>query len=260
MEQHDEFDLLSAFLDGELEPADRTRLDAHLTTCGDCRGALAGLRATLADLETLPEPVPTPQDSWALRAAIRRARSPVRRWQRYAYAAGAVAAAAITFVAITLPGGNPSRDLSGAPGLERSLAHVPVITSTQNLTALEAQRRLLELAGVQSSIVASPQPAFTDGAAALSAGSGTTDSAGSGPPGTREQSNAYAADSVQGQIDRCVSVVRDSTQVFLDPLKFEVATFEDEPAFLLYFRVSDHYELWVTRSADCELLYFAQTS
>lgn len=264
---HDEFALLSAYLDGELDHADRTRLDTHLTTCADCRATLAGLRATMADLQALPEPAPTPQDSWALRAAIRRARSPMRRWQRYAYAAGAVAAAAIAVFAITQPGNAPSRDLAGALPEAADLSAVPLFSSTENLTALEAQSRLLELAGVEGRFVAPPgaalAPTPTTSAAPPVA---SKDSAG-GETATLQsgQYNAFTtyagpdADQVLSQIDTCVEVVRDSTQILLEPLKFEVATFEGKPAFLLYFHATDHYELWVMRRPDCDLLYFGQT-
>ncbi len=259
MDPHDEFDLLSAYLDGELDAADRARLDAHMTTCADCRATLAGLRATLAELKTLPEPDPRPQDSWALRAAIRRARSsPMRRWQRFGYAAGAVAAAAIAFAAITLPddGGKPqdlalSREAAGTAG-------VPLFSSSDNLTALEAQQRLLDAAGLQS------------GTAAAALGGGQQEKAKDSArvPGAvaTEQVRAFAAysgpesDPLRAQIDRCVAVVRSSTQVYLDPLKFEVATFEDKPAFLLYFRTTERYELWVTGRSDCAILYFGQTA
>jgi hypothetical protein len=259
MEQHDEFDLLSAYLDGEIDAADRGRIDAHLTTCAECRATLAGLRATLADLDALPEPAPTPQDSWGLRAAIRRARSPMRRWQRYGYAAGAVAAAAIAIVAITMPNRNPARDLASSPqaaGLA-DLSAVPLITSSENLTALDAQRKLLEVAGVESRVVISPTP----GAAAPAPVQ--KDSAGPGAEVTGQQLHAgnYAVDteSVRAQIDECVGVVRASTQIFLEPLRFDVASFEGTPAFFLFFHASDHYELWVMQREDCGLLYFGQT-
>ena len=67
MNAHDELDNLSAYLDGELNQAERARLDAHLPGCAECRTTLDALRATVAGLATLPEPAPSGQDSWALR-------------------------------------------------------------------------------------------------------------------------------------------------------------------------------------------------
>ena len=50
---------LSAYLDGELAPADRTRVDAHLGSCGRCRARLGELRATAALVAALPAPHPS---------------------------------------------------------------------------------------------------------------------------------------------------------------------------------------------------------
>lgn len=49
--------LLSAYLDGELDPARRRQVEAHLTTCATCSQELANLRAgdqALAGLQTTP--------------------------------------------------------------------------------------------------------------------------------------------------------------------------------------------------------------
>ena len=45
---------LSAYLDGELAPAQRTRVDAHLDGCDPCRARLAELRATASLISGLP--------------------------------------------------------------------------------------------------------------------------------------------------------------------------------------------------------------
>jgi len=41
-------ELLVDYADGELSPADASRVEAHLATCGDCRGELDRLRRSLA--------------------------------------------------------------------------------------------------------------------------------------------------------------------------------------------------------------------
>jgi anti-sigma factor RsiW len=50
---------LSAFLDGELPPADRARVDAHLEGCERCRARLGELRATASLIASLPSPRPS---------------------------------------------------------------------------------------------------------------------------------------------------------------------------------------------------------
>lgn len=49
---------LSAYLDGELAPADRTRVEAHLGSCDRCRARLGELRSTASLMAALPSPRP----------------------------------------------------------------------------------------------------------------------------------------------------------------------------------------------------------
>jgi predicted anti-sigma-YlaC factor YlaD len=265
MNPHDELDLLSPYLDGELDASDRARLDAHMTSCAECRATLIGLQATVADLRTLPEPIPTPQDSWALRAAIRRARSPMRTWQRVSWAAGAVAAAAIVFAAVTLPGSKPAQDLTAGALQGERAAGVAIYQSGQNLTAADVQALLLVEAGIVPGAPPTPMPTF----GTLDSGAGSNESAtkeGSAhavttPQVTRQLSllaGASENDPTRAAIERCVSVVRGSTQEFLEPIRYEIATFESKPSYLLFFRTSGRYELWVVSRSDCDVLYFGQ--
>ena len=50
---------LSAYLDGALLPAERASVDAHLTSCDDCRARLGELRATARLIASLPSPAPS---------------------------------------------------------------------------------------------------------------------------------------------------------------------------------------------------------
>jgi hypothetical protein len=51
-------DLLVGFLYGEIDAADRRTFQAHLTSCGDCREELAGLRATRGQIASWTPPEP----------------------------------------------------------------------------------------------------------------------------------------------------------------------------------------------------------
>lgn len=53
-------DLLSAFLDDELDEADALRVARHLDTCPDCVDDLDGLRAMRSALRDLPDVPPPP--------------------------------------------------------------------------------------------------------------------------------------------------------------------------------------------------------
>ena len=255
MSPHDELDLLSSYLDGELDAPERAHLDAHMTSCDECRTTLTALQATIADLKLLPEPVPSPQDSWTLRAAIRRARSPMRKWQRLGWAAGAVAAAAIAVFAFTLPGDNAPQDL--ALSTAEGASAVPVFQSGDNLQAVDAQARLLEVAGISAG--RTDNAAAPDAAPLAGGSSAETTSSKVVTPQREMAFDSYSATSEdRAAIERCVDVARSSTQEFLEPLRYEIATFESKPAYLLYFRTGDRYELWVMARPSCDVLYFSQ--
>jgi anti-sigma factor RsiW len=50
---------LSAYLDGELAPADRARVEAHLDGCDRCRARLSELRATASLISAMPSARPS---------------------------------------------------------------------------------------------------------------------------------------------------------------------------------------------------------
>lgn len=57
-------DSLSAYIDGELDERERQRLEAHLSGCDACRGAVADLRQIVARAAAL-EATPPARDLWA---------------------------------------------------------------------------------------------------------------------------------------------------------------------------------------------------
>src|SRR5687767_8109344 len=69
MRHRDEFtDQLSAYLDHELSPAERGRVEAHLSGCAECHAVLADLRAIVA-AAPLYEGAPPSSDLWPALAA-----------------------------------------------------------------------------------------------------------------------------------------------------------------------------------------------
>lgn len=255
MTPHDELDLLSAFIDGELDAQERARVESHLPTCAECRATLDALRATIADLTALAEPAPTEQDSWALRSALARARKPVRRWQRAAVAAGSVAAAAVAVLAFAISGGGGSSDSTQALNREAfgaGTATVPILTSSENFSLAAAHNHLLEVSGKLPPGRTAPFAARSDATAK------------SGAPEAAAQFGALDAsapsEAIRRQIDRCVNVVKRSTQELLTPFRYEIVTFESKPAFFLIFSTPERFELWVVTRDRCEVLYFAQTA
>jgi len=49
-------ELVTAYLEGYLAPAERTRFEEHLATCSGCRTYLQQMRMTLRALDRVPEP------------------------------------------------------------------------------------------------------------------------------------------------------------------------------------------------------------
>jgi len=65
---------MSDYLDGELTPGSRTRMEHHLGECRECRRLLAGLRRILHGLHSLPPPaggVDAVQIAVSVRARLR---------------------------------------------------------------------------------------------------------------------------------------------------------------------------------------------
>jgi len=100
-------DMLSPYLDGELQPRAAARLEAHLSGCARCRAELADLRRAVTALRTPPAAVPAEGllTEFKLRLQQEASRPPVRvpvpLFSRLLLPAGAVAAVLLAAVAIS---------------------------------------------------------------------------------------------------------------------------------------------------------------
>lgn len=104
---------LSAYVDGQLEPPARDRLEAHIETCTPCREALAELRSLRLALQELP-PVTAPR-SFALREAdvqVQAKPAPLLAGQP-ALLGGLASVALVAFVALV------GVDVLGQPSAQR---------------------------------------------------------------------------------------------------------------------------------------------
>lgn len=70
-------DLLSPYLDGELDPSARAEVEAHLAACPECAGLADRMRVALAAFASFPEVEPSPALRRRLMAIPDRSR---RRW------------------------------------------------------------------------------------------------------------------------------------------------------------------------------------
>jgi len=98
-------DRLSEYADGELAAAERTALEAHLSTCADCRATLEELRQVVARAQALEDREPA-SDLWpGVAQRIRRGRiadRPVRPdRRRFSFTVPQLAAASIALALIS---------------------------------------------------------------------------------------------------------------------------------------------------------------
>jgi anti-sigma factor RsiW len=103
---------LLPYLRGELAPAERAAVDAHVQGCAECRGALADFAAIASRLAHAPEPAP-PVHWGAFRAELREALarrtarpSRARRWSLGSLPAALAAGLAVIVLYLAMPGQN----------------------------------------------------------------------------------------------------------------------------------------------------------
>lgn len=167
MSQHLADELLSARLDGALEPAELEAFTAHLSGCADCGRRLELMRATTRAVADLPGEEPGVLDLSFLPAApvapANLVTVPASRWRPPPWAAPLLAAAAVLVVALGV----------GTVALRR-----PAATSAGS-TALQQQGRLIDGSAIP-----------TDGSSAASGAFGANPGAGGqapAVPGTADQ-------------------------------------------------------------------------
>jgi hypothetical protein len=102
MMEHLEPESLSAYLDGELEPRERSRVEEHLHACTECSAVRNKLASVTGQLAALPPVRVTVDEHRTLRQAVLDARPAGSRagglgWMQWALAGGLVIAAVAVF-------------------------------------------------------------------------------------------------------------------------------------------------------------------
>ena len=101
MATHQEWnDRLSEYVDGELEPAERAALEAHLASCAECRTDLAGLRAVVSRAQSLVDRPPS-GNLWpgvAARLTAPRQRASTLATRRFAFTLPQLVAASLALI------------------------------------------------------------------------------------------------------------------------------------------------------------------
>jgi hypothetical protein len=246
---HPDHELLSAFVDDDVDASARARINEHLAGCGECAATLRALRATVSDLASLRDPPVSELDSAAVRSAVRKARQRTLRTSRWALAASGAAAVVVAIVAFSLRGG-PAR--SGSASSATSLGRSGISATALTVEGTDYDRTTASALLQGGGTAAEPKAA---------AGSALTEQGIQKGPSADEFAPAFALDSAASrQAQACDTQVRSSTR---SPIALErsiYARFDGVRAFFFVYSTQNHRELWVLRERDCYTLYFAQTS
>jgi hypothetical protein len=264
MNDHLDATTISAYLDEELQAAERLRVEEHLAGCARCSSQRRSLQATAAAVGQLPREEMTADEHRALRQAILGAPSPsagrwsllpLQRWWALAGGLGLVLIAVVGFVALRPPS-HQALDQAAAP---ESAPQLLDFTSGDEVEAAVAS--LPEVSGRTSGGSAgrdggdgsrvsggggdaggaaergAPPPAApltAQGSSSADEGAGTGGAAGG---------EAYA----EGRLDAagstfsptngavCLDKVREAGPARLEPLAAKEARFRGRPAWLLVF-------------------------
>ena len=179
-QRHVDVDLLSAYLDEQVTPAERVRVDGHLAACAACRNELESLHRTTALLQALPRvPVPRAFTLSEARVGVHRpqAQPGWMGWARGLAAVTAVALVAVLAVSVlNRPGWQPAATVArGAPTSAPQPAAQPA-TLVESTPAAELalapappEAAVMAEAGAEKAVAAAAAVAPTVAAAAAPA-------------------------------------------------------------------------------------------
>ena len=203
--------LLTDYLEGDLDHAQRHEIDAHLASCVRCAALVRDLERIRADASELPELVPS-NDLW--RGIAHRIDTPVvpfatnrtpnvtvapRGWDRFRRAAIAAALVAVT-AGVTYTWTVARNGQGSGP---TTIAQVPAsVDSTRRMTGSDSARAGREIPTTVASVPATDVP--------------TTTGASSGTPNAQRVRSEPAATTYSREIDRLRTIfVQNRTK--LDP-------------------------------------------
>jgi anti-sigma factor RsiW len=252
-------DLLADYVDGTLDERRRADVDAHLQGCARCREEvrLAGAaKASLAELEDVA--VPFGVTGPVVIEAGKRFEQRGRAWDRFRWAAGLAAAAALVLVVALNLGRGDQQDAAkpaaagatGATGAaagagSAALTAVPFqgVERQPNMTYDEAGIRAIAIRARDALVAAEKSERQTELVAP----------------------DASARFGFAGGARRCIQrsgLPTDDPRDIL--IRLIQAKFEETPAYIAVFGESsgagqpaDHVVVWVVSSGDCRILHTA---
>lgn len=255
-------ELLAAYVDGTLDPSERTEIDAHVDSCDVCSEEVALARRAREAVEALTElPVPAGVE-WRLRK-ITATRSFWTTRRAWVATGAAAAAAAIVGVFLVIAGPQEGRDEAGSGGPPATDVGAPAAPSSgaEEATILAgfAYPTYAETDANYnpSSLGVRARDLRAEARSALAAGF---------PESGRRFYRSADLETLPEPAKTALSCVTEAAQPeeTTVPFHIEAASFEDEPAYLAAFLQAgsadqsyEHIVLYVVAREECGLLHFS---
>ena len=258
-------DLLADYVDGTLDEPRRADVDAHLHGCARCREEvrLAGAaEASLVELEDVP--VPFGVTGPVVVEAGKRFEQRGKAWDRFRWAAGLAAAAALVLVvALNLGRGDqqnaaqPASASAGAGAAGGAAEAGAAADSNVPFLGVERQPNVsYDDAGIQALAVDASRAVAS---AEKAEGQPLAGAAVSPPPTPKSAEERFASAPRPRQCIEQSGLPTDSPRDVL--VRLVEAKFEDQPAYIAVFAESpgagqpaDHVIVWAVSSQDCRIL------
>ncbi|MDQ4148757.1 MAG: zf-HC2 domain-containing protein [Actinomycetota bacterium] len=269
MRDHVTVEDLSAYLDSELDPKERTEVQRHLSGCSSCAAEMQRLELASEALGALPQLELTADEHRTLRQAVlssRADRPSAAGWRRLVLAGGfALASLAVIGVITVRPWERPPAEQAteaAAPpdGVLELSSPAEVRRAVANLPEVAAIRDFAGATGGGEARTLQSQAREDSGGAGAAARSGDGAEGGDGQDGDGAPERAAPAAAPPERVeDECLTKVAREEGPGLTPLAARPARFEGEPASLLVFRLappddpaaSSRIRVWLIRPQDC---------
>lgn len=276
---HETNEALSAYLDDEVDEAQRARIEVHLQMCTECSATRARLQGAAGATAALPEVTPTADESRAIRLAVIERAAKSRRFAPRAWAligGVAVVAAGVAGYGLLNRGGPENVTQAGTaegPALA-FLSEREVKITVESLKEVKqgAGRYTVDDVGAkQSKALASFDTSADDEAAESTTTSRTTYGATSSEArtGEKQPASGIARAGPEADLGDCLRIVLSSQPYPMMPVLARAATFKDAPAWLLVYAWTastdpnaplDRIQVWLvdrTRCSPDAALYYA---
>lgn len=275
MNDHLNTETLSAYLDEELQAAERARVEDHLAGCARCAAERRSLEAVATAVSSLPREEMTADEHRALRQAVLGARTspagrwsllPPQRWWALAGGLGVVLIAVVGFVALRPPShqtldqaaapesGSQALDFSSADQIEAAVAALPEVSGRSGSTSGDAPAGGGDGDGSggdggQSDAGKAAHPGAPPAAAPLTARGSRSSDEDAARGGSAADTSAAGEAHAEGSTSAgdpgftaangalCLDKVRQAGPAHLVPLAAKEAKFRGRPVWLLVYGV-----------------------